>query len=51
MNQKVILVMIDAQGFETAVLRGGFFEHLAEAGIAAKYRVKCGLPLYRPHTV
>lgn len=44
MNKKVILVMIDAQGFDTAVQRAGFFEHLAEAGLAAKYRVQCGLP-------
>ena len=36
--------MIDAQGFDTAVQRAGFFEHLAEAGLAAKYRVQCGLP-------
>ena len=44
LDKKVILVMIDAQGFETAVLRAGFFEHLAESGLAAKYRVQCGLP-------
>ena len=42
--KKVILVMIDAQGFETAVQRAGFLEHLCEVGLAAKYRVACGLP-------
>lgn len=42
--KKVILVMIDAQGFETAVQRAGFLEHLCEMGLAAKYRVACGLP-------
>lgn len=41
---KVILIMIDAQGFETATLRAGFLEHLTETGRAAKYRVECGLP-------
>ena len=44
MKRKVILVMIDAQGFDVAQQRAGFFEHLTEAGIAARYRVECGLP-------
>lgn len=42
--KKVILIMIDAQGFDVATQRAGFLEHLTEAGLAAKYRVQCGLP-------
>ena len=41
---KVILVMIDAQGFDTATQRAGLLEHLTEAGLCAKYRVQSGLP-------
>ena len=41
---KVIFVIIDAQGFETATQRAGFLEHLTKAGMCAKYRVQSGLP-------
>lgn len=41
---KVILIMLDAQRFDTAQRRAGFLEHLTEAGAAAKYRVECQLP-------
>lgn len=49
MERKVILLMIDALGYETAGKRGGYLEHLLENGYLAKYRLRGGLPsLSRP---
>lgn len=41
---KVIFVMVDALGFDTAGRRGGYLEHLTEYRLAAKYRVRGELP-------
>lgn len=41
---KVIFVMVDALGFDTAGKRGGYLEHLTEYRLAAKYRVRGELP-------
>ena len=41
---KVIFVMVDALGYETAGKRGGYLEHLTEYGLAAKYKVRGQLP-------
>ena len=46
---KVIFVLVDALGFDTAVRHFGFLEHMTEAGRAARYRVRGELPaLSRP---
>lgn len=46
---KLIFVLLDALCYETAQTRAGYLEHLAEAGLAAKYRVRGELPsLSRP---
>ncbi len=37
---KVIWVMVDALGLETAGKRGGYLEHLVEYNLAAKYKVQ-----------
>ena len=42
--RKLIFVMVDALGFETAGKRGGYLEHLTEYHMAAKYRVRGELP-------
>ena len=41
---KVIFVMVDALGYETAWARCGYLGHLAEAGKGAVYRVRGELP-------
>lgn len=43
-NEKLILVMIDALGFETAWERCGYLGHLVEKNQAAVYRVQGELP-------
>ncbi len=49
MKNKVVLVLIDALGYDEAVKRGGYLEALVEHGRAAKYRVTGELPaLSRP---
>ena len=41
---KVIFVMVDALGFDTATKRGGYLEHLTEHNLAAKYKIRGELP-------
>ena len=48
---RVIFILVDALGFETAVKRTGLFEHMAHEKRAAKYLVKgelpsCSRPIY-----
>ena len=46
---RVIFVLVDALGYETAVRTCGFLEHLTECGKIAKYRMQGELPsLSRP---
>lgn len=49
--RKLIFVMVDALGFETAGKRGGYLEHLTEYHMAAKYRVRGGTSLRIPSYV
>ncbi len=44
MNGKVIFVLVDALGYDAATKHCGFLEHLAEAGQAAKYKMRGELP-------
>ncbi len=41
---KVILIVLDAFGFDAATKRSGFLEHMTEAGRCAKYPVQGELP-------
>ena len=41
---KLIFVLVDALGLDTATKHFGFLEHMAEAGQAAKYRLIGQLP-------
>lgn len=41
---KVILVILDAFGFEASTKRSGFLEHLTESGKCAKYKILGDLP-------
>lgn len=41
---KLIFVIVDALGYDAATAKAGYLEHMVEAGLAAKYRVRGELP-------